>query len=65
MAYSETLDQSYNQNRKRLINLEQDHHAVLQAIGELHGRGLVALAYVGFFNNIVDGDIFASKIFHS
>ena len=52
MAYSETLDQSYNQNRKRLINLEQDHHVVLQAIGELHGRGLVALAYVGFFNNI-------------
>ena len=29
---------------KRLINLERDHHAVLQAIDELHGHVLVALA---------------------
>ena len=41
-----TLDQSYDRNRskKRLIILERYRHAVLQAIGELHGRGLVALA---------------------
>ena len=28
---------------KKAINLERDHYAVLYAIGELHGRGLVAM----------------------
>ena len=33
-----------------LIHLERDHHSVPWAIGELHGHGLVALAYVKIYS---------------
>ena len=43
---------SHGANFRRLINLERNHHAVLQAIGELHGCGLVAGLFRQIYENL-------------
>ena len=41
------------------MNLERDHHTVLQAVGELHRRGLSALAYeIKTYENMLFGQVY-------